>query len=182
VRTLPWVWLTLILSAACRPAPGSDAGPGDFEVGWKGAAEGSISGNGQAVWCGVRRALEIRLVQGDTGVAIALYPTKTLAAGVYRVTDPAKAESLPPSAGVAVRWPTQNLVQGFQGDSGVVQLERSGSGLISGKVTVRARSVVDTQRIRLSGSFQDLTVKPDTRGCPPPDSTLNEAVQPGQDD
>jgi hypothetical protein len=112
-------------------------------------------------------------VQGDTGIALALYPTKAITAGVYRVTDPARAESLPPAAGVAVRWPTQNLVQGFQGDSGVVQLERSGSGLFSGRVGARARSVVDTQRIRLSGNFRDLAVRPDTRGCPPADSALN---------
>jgi hypothetical protein len=162
--------------AACGQAPLPETGPGHFEVRWKGAGEGGVSGTALATWCAVRRVLEIRLVQGDTGIALALYPTKAPSAGVYRVTDPARAESLPPAAGVAVRWPTQSLVQGFQGDSGVVQLEESGSGLLSGRVSARARSVVDTQRIRLSGDFRDLTVRPDTRGCPPADSARADSA------
>jgi len=56
-------------------------------------------------------------------------------------------------------------VQGFQGDSGNVILERSSSGLLSGRFGARARSVADTQRIRLSGTFQDLVMKPAASGC-----------------
>jgi hypothetical protein len=163
---------------ACRPTPPLATGPGHFEVRWQGARDGSISGTASATWCAVRKVLEIRIVQGDTGIALALYPAKDLAAGVYRVVEPAKAESVPPAAGVAVRWPSQTIVQGFQGDSGLVQLERSDTNRFSGNLSARARSVVDTQRIRLSGRFRDLDVKPDTRGCPPADSA---AVESGED-
>jgi hypothetical protein len=102
-------------------------------------------------------------------VALAVYPGKALEAGVYRVVDPVKAESVPPAASVALRVLTQNLVQGFQGDTGRVKLDSSTSGRFSGSVTARARSVVDTQRISLSGTFVDLRVVPDTAGCSPPE-------------
>jgi hypothetical protein len=175
--TSPWrLWLGLMLVAACRVSSRQETEPGQLEARWKGAADGGVSGTAVAVWCDVRRVLEIRMVQGDTGIALALYPGKQLSAGAYRVVDAAKAESLPPAAGVAVRWPTKTVIQGFQGDSGMVQLERSPSGRFSGRVSARARSVVDTQRIRLAGSFRELVVRPDTRGCPPVDSA-DEAAE-----
>jgi hypothetical protein len=179
VRALLGVLLLGLLSvASCRPTPPLGSGPGHFEVRWQGARDGSISGTASAAWCAVRKVLEIRIVQGDTGIALALYPAKELAAGVYRVVEPAKAESLAPAAGVAVRWPSQTVVQGFQGDSGSVELERSDTDQFSGQISARARSVVDTQRIRLSGRFRDLMVKPDTRGCPLADSA---AAEPDED-
>jgi hypothetical protein len=85
------------------------------------------------------------------------------------VVDPVKAESLPRAAALALRWLGQNVVQGFQGESGRVVLQRSSSGLYSGRVTARARSVNDTQRISVSGSFRDLAVRRDSLGCAPPE-------------
>jgi hypothetical protein len=165
----------LSLLAACREGPAPSPGGGQLDVRWGGRHGGAISSPAAAGWCGLRRVLEIRSVRGDTGIAMALYPGKTLAAGMYRVTDPAKAESIPPAAAVAVRWLTQNAVQGFQGDSGQVDLQRSSSGHLSGRLRARVRSVVDTQRIFLTGSFQDVTVVPDTLGCTPPDTADEDA-------
>jgi hypothetical protein len=108
--------------------------------------------------------LEIRAVQGDTGIALAIYPKDTLIPGRYRVVDPIRAESLPPAAGVAVRSFTQNAVKGFQGDTGTVFLDRSPSGELGGSVTAGARSVIDTQRVTIRGTFQGLTVHP-SPGC-----------------
>jgi hypothetical protein len=124
-----------------------------------------------ATWCEVRHLLEIRSIRGDTGIALALYPKRRLTAGTYQILEPAKAESVPPAAGVAVRWLARNVVQGFRGDSGQVELERSGTGRLSGQLHARARSVVDTQRITLTASFRDLTPWPDTLGCTPVDTT-----------
>jgi hypothetical protein len=140
-----------------------------LEISWDGKDRGNLAGPATARWCGLRRVLEIQAIAGDTGVALALYPKTSIAPGTFPVLEPAKAESLPPSAGVAVRWLGQTLVQGFRGDSGTVTLERSSSGAWSGRVAARARSVVDTQRIRLTGSFRDLTVRPDSQGCAPAD-------------
>lgn len=160
------VSLSLCLTGACSEAPGETA---HLDVRWQGAKAGSVAGTATAGWCAHERVLEIRSVQGDTGIALALYPGKTLVPGVYRVVDPVKAESVPPAAGVAVRWPTENKVQGFQGDSGRVALELSSSGRLSGSVRARARSVVDTERIVLTGTFKDLTLLPDSLACPPPE-------------
>jgi hypothetical protein len=168
VRTRTWALaLSLTLGGACRNLP-PPTRVGHLEVHWNGSREGTISGKATAGWCELRRVLEVHAVQGDTGIALALYPGKSLVSGVYRVVDPTRAESVPPAAGVAVRWLTQNSVQGFQGDSGRVNLERSSSGRLSGSVRARARSVVDTQRIDLTGTFRDLTVFPDSLGCAPP--------------
>jgi hypothetical protein len=158
----------LFLAISCRAAPeNSDKRP-YLDVRWTGAGRGKISGPATAEWCAPRRLLEIRTVQGDTGIALALYPAETIATGKYRVIDPAKAESLPPAAAVALRWLTQTTVQGFQGDSGVVDLERSPSGVLSGRVGIRARSVVDTQKVTVRGMFEGLAVRPVSRGCDAP--------------
>jgi hypothetical protein len=142
-----------------RPAQG-----GHLEATWSGPDQGKISAPANAEWCPDRRLLQIRAVQGDTGIAFALYPKDTLLPGRYRVVDPPRAESLPPAAGVALRWFTQNAVKGFQGDTGTVFLDRSPSGELGGSVTAGARSVVDTQRVTVRGTFQGLTIRP-SPGC-----------------
>jgi hypothetical protein len=114
--------------------------------------------------------LAIRIVRGDTGIALAVHPEKELTPGAYNVVIPAKAESLPPAAAVAARWPTKSVIQGFQGDSGRVILQRSSSGRFSGRLSAWARSVVDTQRIVMRGTFRDLLVQPDSLGCEPENS------------
>jgi hypothetical protein len=152
----------------CRASNPSD-NAGHLELRWNGPQAGSLSGPATAGWCAHRNVLQVRAIRGDTGVALAVYPGKALEAGVYRVVDPVKAESVPPAASVALRVLTQNQVQGFQGDTGRVTLGASSSGRFSGKVNARARSVVDTQRITLSGTFRDLRVVPDTAGCSPPE-------------
>jgi len=136
-----------------------------LEVSWTGKDSASIAGTATARWCGLLRVLEVRLVRGDTGVAVAIYPVRTPAPAAYRVMAPAKAESLPPAAAIAVRWLGQSVVQGFQGESGQVVLQRSSAGFFSGRLKARARSVVDTQHITLNGSFRDLILTPDSLGC-----------------
>jgi hypothetical protein len=156
-----------------RPAEG-----GHLEAKWSGPEGGRISAPASAVWCGARRLLEIRAVQGDTGIALALYAKDTLVAGRYRVMDPLKAESLPPAAGIALRWFTQNAVKGFQGDTGTVFLDRSPSGELGGSVTAGVRSVIDTQRVVVGGTFQGLTVHP-SRECATPGKGPKRDAQPG---
>jgi hypothetical protein len=109
--------------------------------------------------------LEIRAVVGDTGVAIAVYPRDTLAAGKYPVMDPVRAESLPPAAGLALRWAAQTSIKGFQGESGSIVIERSGSGELSGSLAAGARSIADTGRLKVRGKFQHLAVAVSKRGC-----------------
>jgi hypothetical protein len=137
-----------------------------LEVEWSGTDRGKISGPATAEWCASKRLLEIRAIQGDTGIALALYFKDTLTGGRYRVVEPHKAESLPPAAAVALRWFTQNAVKGFQGDAGTVILERSQSGELGGNLAAGTRSVVDTQRVAVKGTFEGLAVRP-SNGCLP---------------
>jgi hypothetical protein len=169
--------ICFLLIAACRDAPGRSSAPGQLEVQWDGSSEGRLSGTATASWCDTQRVLAIQTVRGDTGIALAIYPQKALTPGPYPVVDPARAESVPPAAAVAARWPTKSVIQGFQGDSGRVVLRRSEAGRLSGEVGARARSVVDTQRIVLTGSFRDLMVQPDSVGCQPDDTLPDDAAE-----
>jgi hypothetical protein len=162
------IWFLLII--ACREAPERSNGPGHLEVQWEGSSKGQLSGLATASWCEVRRVLAIRTVRGDTGIALALYPEKAPTPGTYSVVAPARAESITPAAAVAARWPTKSVIQGFQGDSGQIIVQRSSSGRLSGRVGARARSVVDTQRIVMTGTFRNLLAQPDSLGCEPEDS------------
>jgi hypothetical protein len=171
VRYLLLAWMI----GGCRQAPSNAPPKGHLDVGWQGRDPGRIAGSAAAGWCALRRVLEIHTVRGDTGIALALYPGKSLAPGVYRVLDPVKAESVPPAAAIAVRWLGKSVIQGFQSDSGRIDLQRSSSGLLSGRVSARARSVVDTQRIVLTGTFRDVLVRPDSLGCQPAEPPDDDA-------
>jgi hypothetical protein len=120
-----------------------------------------------AEWCGVRRALEIRGVAGDTGIGLLLYPVDTIDADSYRVVVPEDADIAQPSAAIALRVFSTNTVQGYQGDSGIVALERGKDGELSGVIEARARSVINGQLLTVSGKVRDLTIVPQNRGCRP---------------
>jgi hypothetical protein len=163
----------LLLTAACDQSGSQQLQAGRLEAHWTGADTGKISAPASAEWCEDRRLLEIRAVQGDTGLGLALFAMDSIAADSYRVVDPSRADSSPPSARVALRLFSQTSVKGFQGDSGTVILKRSGSGPLSGTVSARARSVLNGQQIRVSGRFDRVAVTPQTRGCipQPPDTS-----------
>ena len=176
---LPLLFLSLLW--ACSPGPAQNVKSGNLQIRWSGAEPGGLSATATAGWCAPRHVLEVRGIQGDTGVALAIYPAETLNAGVYRVVDPVRAESLSPAAAVALRWLTPKVVQGFRGESGTVRLKRSRTGQVSGEVKARARSVVDTQRVMITGSFHDLTLQLQPSRCaspphPSPASQAPEAV------
>lgn len=168
--------LLLGLVAACQSGSGGSSG-GSLQVRWSGREPGRLSGGATAGWCAPRHVLEVRSIQGDTGVALALYPAETLTAGVYRVVEPNRAESLPPAAAVALRWLTPKIVQGFRGESGSVRLQRSSSGQVSGEMSLRARSVVDTERVTITGSFQGLSLQLQPPHCGRPGAP-DEAPEP----
>ena len=162
--------------AACQSGSGRTSG-GHLQIRWSGREPGRLSATATAGWCAPRHVLEVRSIQGDTGVALALYPAETLTAGVYRVVEPTRAESLPPAAAVALRWLTPKIVQGFRGESGSVRLQRSSSGQVSGELSLRARSVVDTERVTITGSFQGLTLQLQPPHCGTPGAP-DEAPEP----
>lgn len=173
--------LALCVTVACNGSSWSAIG-GRLEARWTGADTGKMAAPSSAEWCADRRVLEIRSVQGDTGLAVVLYPLDTIEADTYRVVHPEARDSGAPSAGVALRLFASNAVQGYQGDSGNVVLQ-SKSGALSGTLEARARSVVNGQQLRVSGKFQDIVVAPQSRGCAPAsaDTADTNAGPPGTD-
>ncbi len=165
----------LSVTAACDKREIQQSQAGRLEAQWTGADSGRISAHATAEWCADRLWLEIRAIQGDTGLAVALYPVDSVVPDSYPVADPTRPDSARPSAGVGLRLFSQTAVKGYRGDSGTVLLERSGSGQLSGSLTARARGVPNGEQIRLRGKFERVAVLPQERGCTPesPDSTLD---------
>ena len=155
----------LSLMAACGKPLTQRSLVGRLEARWTGAESGQIFASAAAEWCAQRRMLEIRAIQGDTGLAVAVYAVDTFASDSYRVVEPTRADSAPPSARVALRLFAQTSIKGYQADSGTVILERSGAGQVSGSLEARARSVLNGEQIRLSGKFQGVAVTTQERGC-----------------
>jgi hypothetical protein len=177
-QSLTALAIVLVGLPGCNRAPTSRGGAGQIDVRWTGTEPGRLSGRATAEWCSILRLLEIRAIRGDTGIALAIYPADTITPGEYRIIDPPKAESLPPAAGIALRWATQVAIKGFQGESGSVVLNRSRSGELSGRITAAARSVTDTQRVSIDGSFRNLTIRPQARGCSQRSQHPDEDAQP----
>ena len=162
---------------ACWGSPDGPQTAGRLEVHWTGPDTGQMSAPASAEWCPDRRSLEIRAVYGDTGFAMVLYPLDTVDTDTYRVVTPAGADSLAPSAAVALRLFSANAIRGYQGDSGSVALERSGSGELSGTVAARSRSVVNNEVLRMTGRFGTVVVKPQKRGCSPESAVDSVAAE-----
>lgn len=176
--------LTLSLVAACWGSVEGPAHKGRLEARWIGPDTGQVSAPATAEWCANRRLLEIRAVHGDTGIAMVLYPLDSIEADTYRVVPGAGADSLAPSAAVALRLFAQTAIKGYQGDSGHVVLKRSGSEEISGTVEARSRSVLNGELLRISGDFRDIVVVSQIRGCTPEttaDSAESDAELPETD-
>ena len=163
----------LSIMAACSKVESQRSQAGRLEARWRGSESGKISTTAAAEWCADHRMLEIRAIQGDTGLAVAVYAVDTIASDSYRVVEPTRADSSHPSASVALRLFAQTSIKGYQADSGTVILERSRAGHISGSLAARARSVLNGEQIRLNAKFQGVAVTPQERGCTraPPDTS-----------
>jgi hypothetical protein len=159
------VWGALAWAAACSNPPQRKT-TGSIEAQWTGADTGKMAAPMTAEWCDVRRALEIRGVTGDSGLGLVLYPVDTIDADSYRIVVPEAADTAPPpSAAIALRVFSTNTIQGYQGDSGTIALERGKDGELSGVIEARARSVVNGQLVTVNGKLRDLTIVPQKRGC-----------------
>src|SRR5215210_1626640 len=159
-------WAVLVYAAACSTPP-ARKGSGWIEAEWTGADTGKMAAPMTAEWCDVRRALEIRGVAGETGFGLVLSPVDTIDVDSYRILPPIGADTAPPSAAIALRVFSTNTVQGYQGDSGSVALERGKDGKLSGAMTARARSAVNGQVVTVMGNVRNLTIVPQKRGCGP---------------
>ena len=158
----------LFILAACKGPPDTSPAPASWRRTGPARTPARSLVTARAEWCGRDRFLEIRGVRGDTGLALALFPRDTVVPGRYQVRTLPLPDSTRPAASVGLRLFAQTAIKGFQGDSGSVQLRRSKPGVFSGEIDARARSVSGIQRVHLTGTFHDLTILPQVRGCSPP--------------
>jgi hypothetical protein len=154
-----------MLVGAC--SRGQPAAPphGRVEVQWVGSDTGKLVAPAVAEWCDSLRMLEVRAVHGDTGIALVLYPGDSLTAGRYPMVPPRRRDSTRPGAALALRWFAETSIRGFQGDSGSVTVAALGVGAGAGRFGARLRSATEGSRLRLTGSFQGLTIRPAPADC-----------------
>lgn len=155
--------LLAVALASCRASESSREG--HLKARWTGADTGQLSGFAVAEWCEEQRRLEVRTIKGDTGLALAVFPEVVLSPDTYRVVAAGSKDSVPPTARVALRWFGATAISGLQGDSGAVMLERTDSGQLTGELVARLSSVSNSDRVTVTGEFENLAVIRQARGC-----------------
>jgi len=154
----------LLLLAACSRAEPAAPG-GRLEVQWVGSDTGKLAAPAVAEWCDSLRMLEVRAVHGDTGIALVLYPADSMVPGRYPLVRPQRRDSTRPSAALAIRWFAETSIRGFRSDSGQVRVAALGPAAGTGSFGARLRSVTEGSLLRLTGSFQGLTIRPAPPEC-----------------
>ena len=180
---------------ACSCGEPAASPTGSLEVEWIGSDTGKLSAPAVAEWCDGRKLLELRAIHGDTGIALVLYPSgsgtradsaarigsvprtgavaktdsvapgDSVTPGNYPVIAPERADSIRPSAAIALRWFAETSIRGFRGDSGRVVLETTGSGTSAGRFSAHLRSAAEGSRLTVTGSFQGLSVTTAPKSC-----------------
>lgn len=166
--------LALLAVTACSPPEETSAAGARLEVDWTGDDTGRIAGRAAAEWCDSLRVLEIRVIQGDSGLAIALYPSDSIRPDSYPLRQRARVDSTRPGSAVALRWFAETTIKGFRGDSGTVVVQTGAQGL-GGRFEARLQSVNDADRLRLRGSFRDIPVVPAAVGCGVPAREVSDS-------
>jgi hypothetical protein len=160
-----WIAVALMGAAACSSEGPADRGGGSLALEWTGADTGKLAAPAIAEWCDSLRLLEVRAIQGDTGIALVLYPTDSVAAGKYPVFRPDRADNRRPASAVALRWFAETSIRGFSGDSGTVVLQAIGPAAMAGRFSAHLRSATEGSRLSVTGSFQGLSVAAASAGC-----------------
>jgi hypothetical protein len=161
----------LIGVLACSSGEPVDSRTGSLDVEWTGADTGKLSAPAVAEWCEGLKVLELRAIQGDTGIALVLYPSDSIAPadsatpGDYPVVPPERADSSRPSAAVALRWFAETSILGFRGDSGTVVLEATGPAASAGRFSAYLQSATEGSKLTVTGSFKGLSVISAPAGC-----------------
>ena len=148
-----------LLIAACSR---EKDGHGRIELGWTGADTGKLNFPATAQWCPADTALEVSGIEGDSGVAVAIFPADTIAPGVYPVGAPGQGLARP-RAGVALRRFGENLILGYYSLSGTVTVD-TGSPL-HGALQATLKNLNSGEQVNVTGSFRGLAIEPGTAMC-----------------
>jgi len=148
----PWVRRTsCVLGAMLLTARCGHGGGGPYlSASWTGSDTGRIAVRAVASWCPVANRLEVKAIQEDVGLALAIYPEVELSSGEFPVFDPGIDTVHRPGAAGVARWFTEKQLQGYQSDSGRMTLARSGDKLQL-QFKLRMRSLGGEETIRATG-------------------------------
>ncbi|MDH4131263.1 MAG: hypothetical protein OEW17_11505 [Gemmatimonadota bacterium] len=139
---------------------------------WDGPDAGELKAPAVASWCPGARRLEIEAIKGDAGVALVIYPVKALRPGRYEAFDPGLYPMQRPGSAAALRWFSEQEVQGYQSDSGSAQVTEGEAGYqVRFGYRMIAATLLDT--LRLAGEISEFA----PGACPAgksPDSTEAE--------
>jgi hypothetical protein len=155
----------LVLATACSREKRAASPGGTLEVQWVGSDTGKLLAPVAAEWCDSLRMLELRATHGDTGFALVLYPADSVTPGRYPMVPPERGDSTRPSSAVALRWFAETSIRGFRGDSGSVTLAATGPGTGAGSFAATLRSATEGSRLKVTGSFRGITVRPAPPDC-----------------
>jgi hypothetical protein len=155
-------WSAIVLAgiACTRPAGGR------IEASRTSATDsGRLAAPAAAEWCAAGKFVEIVAIQGDTGLAIELATGDTIRPGEYPIAE-TPGDSARDTAAVALRWPRETSIRGFQGDKGTLVLRRDADASLSGKVDATGRlKGAGRPRLTLTATFQGLSVRAAATTC-----------------
>lgn len=145
---------------ACH-SPGSG---GQIEAKWGGRDSGRVSAPARGAWCPPAKLFKLTGVKDDAGVGLAIYPVDSLTSGDYPVIDPGSDSTTRPRSVLAVRWFTEQEIQGYQGDTGIVSITRKGS-MVAGRIDATMFRAATYDTIHLSGTFRAVRMSDDSDVC-----------------
>jgi hypothetical protein len=150
-------WWCLVLAGVTGCSGESGSGGGEVSLRWTGSASGSLSAPATARWCPADSLLEVIAVRGDTSVGLALLGRDSIRAEPYPVVETRDFTPGRPQARVALRLLKEFELEGYEGSGGAVTVTGNGA-TVSGTVDVRLRPVVGADTLRITGSFDGVTV------------------------
>lgn len=151
-------WRRLIVYLPLVVSCGSDQAT--MQASWTGADTGTIAARATAVWCAEYGFVEVVGQQGDTGLALAVFPGEGGLAGSYSVALPDTASfPLAPGAALAARWFEATSLEAWQGLGGSVTIDRDEEGLLTGSFDGRLGSVSGDETLEISGVFAGVSLR-----------------------
>lgn len=138
-----------------------------MDANWAGAENGRMSGRASAVWCREARVAVVTGMSGDTGVSLLIHSRDSLAAGRYPIVEAGNAQRTAPGAALGLRLLGRTAVVGYQGQTGMLTLERAAPGRVTGRFEATAKiASAPPGAVKLTGRFRDVRVTADGGDCP----------------
>ncbi len=162
---LPFILAAAGCGAGVEPAANAPV-EGLLTAEWTGTHRGSFRALATARWCAGDTLIEILAARSDTGVALAVMGTDSVAPGPYPVYAPRVFTAWRPQSSVVARWLGKTELLGFEGIGGQVVVTETGeklTGRIEASLRIHLEGRADT--LHLTGDFTRIPIRPATPPC-----------------